>query len=666
MLATRAALRYARRTMRFASAVPVGLSLALFASACGKARVETPPPLPANYTAMCTEPADCVGGLSCLDGLPMTSGGLCTALCADADCPAGGRCETVVGAQLCLGLCTTGADCGRADLQCHRGVCTVRCGTDADCGVDALCEAGQCSGGACTRDDECGARGVCTLGRCETLPLVGEGEPCANATDCSDPLICLPPSAGGVCARRCADASECGDVFSRLCAPLAVDTDGDAAADAVASACADYADADGDTGSACSVDADCSTRACVEGECTEVCNDAGDCLLGHECLAARTLTGVTGTYSGCGYTPVTATTITDLPLGTTRLSAGALTAEYAFAVPNDAVSVTFVALQTTGAVPLPITFVDVESPTREALFSLANIGSWVDTPIRWIPSQTEEVATMLVPNTTTDRVTFRGGRHSVSIAIYPRFDGDTAAEEVELVARIKRAPAARITSGTIDLNIFCATTGITAANAPASSRLSQALDAFEAIYSARGIALGTVRYFDVAGTSFRVIDSTDGPTSELSQLFALSDGRSEQAVDIFLVDSIDGTRDGFTTLGVAGGIPGPPGTHGTGHSGVVVTFPAAGIGPPENVGEVLAHELGHYLGLFHNSESIRPCAAGTGPTAGAPCAPFGGGDVIADTTPGDMRNLMYWAASTGTVSLSAGQGYVLLRSAIVR
>ena len=318
-----------------------------------------------------------------------------------------------------------------------------------------------------------------------------------------------------------------------------------------------------------------------------------------------------------------------------------------------------------GALFNAITFVDVTSPTRESLFSLRDIGSWVDTPIRWLPSQTEEVATMLIPNTTADRVVFRGGRHVASAILYPRFDGDTASEEVRIAARIKRAPGGVISAGTLDLNIFCAATGITAASAPTSTRLAQALDSFEAIYATRGITLGTIRYYDVAGAGFRTIDTTDEPTSELAQLFALSAGRTEQAINLFLVDDINGMRDGFVTLGIAGGIPGPPGTHGTIHSGVVVTFPASGVGTPSVLGQIMAHEIGHYLGLFHNSESIRACAAGTGPTATLRCAPFGGGDVLADTAPSDTRNLMYWAAMGGT-TFSPGQGYVLLRSAIVR
>ncbi len=652
--------------MRFAWLLVVASSLAVPLSACGTdARIEMPPPMPPdepNYGSPCSGAGDCVGGLGCADVVP---GGLCTAICLDAACPGDGRCESLFGTPLCLGPCVSAEDCGRDELQCYGGVCTARCTADADCRDGALCNDGQCTGGACTRDEECGARGVCTAGRCATRPIGGEGAACGDATDCEAALVCLPPAAGGVCARRCTDSTACGDLFSLVCAPIAVDTDSDASPDTIASACTEYATADGTLGSACTSAAQCATRACVAGECTQVCDDAGDCLRGHECLTGRTLPGAAGTFSGCGYSPVAAPALVDVPLGTPRLSAVGTTADFVFAVPDDAVSVTLIARQTSGATPLPVTFIDVVSPTREALFSLEQIGRWMDTPVRWLPSETEQVAAMLIPNSTAERIAFRGGRHTVNVALFQRFAGDAAAETFEVLARVKRAPGARVASGTLDLNVFCATTGITAANAPTSSRLSQALDAFATIYATRGITLGTVRYIDVAATSFRVIDSVDGPTSELSRLFALSAGRTETAINVFLVDAINGTRDGFTTLGIAGGIPGPPATHGTIHSGVVVTFPAAAIGTPANVGETLAHELGHFLGLFHNTESARPCAVGVGPTASAPCAPFGGGDVLADTTLGDMRNLMYWAATGGT-TLSPGQGYVMLRSAIVR
>jgi hypothetical protein len=652
--------------MRFSSLFATALLLAAFLSACApEARIAAPPeppPVPPNYGSPCAGAGDCVGGLGCAD---IITDGLCTAVCTDAACPGEGLCEDLFGTRLCLGPCDTADDCGRDELQCFRGACRTRCGGDADCGAGAICDAGRCAEGTCTRDADCGARGVCTMGRCSTRPLGGEGAACADASDCDASLICLPPAAGGVCARTCVDSAACGDLFSRVCTPIAIDTDGNTTPDTVNSVCVDFASADGTLGSACTAATDCATRACVAGECTQVCDDAGDCLLGHECLPGQTLPGARGTFSGCGYTPATAVGTVDIPLGTPRLSAGGTTADFVFAVPSDAVSVSLVARQTSGTTPLPVTFVNVVSPTRTTLFSIDDISRWVDPPVRWLPTETEQAASMLIPNSTADRIAFRGGRHGVNVALFQRFEGDTAAETFEVLARVKRAPGARVTRGTLDLNIFCATSGLTAATAPTSTRLAQALDAFEAIYATRGITLGTVRYADVSGTSFRVIDTVDGPTSELARLFASSAGRTETAINVFFVDSINGTRDGFTTLGIAGGIPGPPATHGTLHSGVVVSFPSSAIGTAAKLGETLAHELGHYLGLFHNTESARPCAPGTGPTASVSCAPFGGGDVLADTTLGDRTNLMYWAATGGT-ALSVGQGYVMLRSAVVR
>lgn len=85
---------------------------------------------------------------------------------------------------------------------------------------------------------------------------------------------------------------------------------------------------------------------------------------------------------------------------------------------------------------------------------------------------------------------------------------------------------------------------------------------------------------------------------------ALSSGRSPRQVDVVLVSALAG---GVGLLGVSGGIPGPVGP--SGRSAVAVNMlESAGpdgvfdLAETRLLGETIAHEIGHYLGLFHPME----------------------------------------------------------------
>jgi len=78
----------------------------------------------------------------------------------------------------------------------------------------------------------------------------------------------------------------------------------------------------------------------------------------------------------------------------------------------------------------------------------------------------------------------------------------------------------------------------------------------------------------------------------------------------------------------------------------------------------MAHEVGHYLGLFHVRERLPACT-----TSGQmDCSPWGGVDPIADT-PTDETNaaryIMYWLAVGGNELLSPTQGLVWRRNPLV-
>ena len=84
--------------------------------------------------------------------------------------------------------------------------------------------------------------------------------------------------------------------------------------------------------------------------------------------------------------------------------------------------------------------------------------------------------------------------------------------------------------------------------------------------------------------------------------------------------------------------------HGSPHSGVALSWDDTGGGESDELlGLTLAHELGHYLGLYHTVEQ-------DGTTF----------DPIEDTSEDGSGNFMYWAY-TGESAISVGQKFVMLR-----
>ena len=644
-------------------------SLVALAAACGG----DPDPPASSYGDACGPDTPCTGDLSCVSEARFP-GGYCTEVC-DGTCSGDADCDDTFAPPLCLARCTSGDDC-RDEYQCWRGGCRPPCASDGECGgAGATCRIdGVCEGAECATRDDCGPGQACRDGACVEAPPdagieIPPGTPCADASDCTSG-VCLPPELGGVCSLECVDAEECFVFTTEAgCSPLPTDDDGDGTPDRARPVCVPAPPGAVGVGALCTSDEDCLARVCQDGQCSEVCDGDDDCVPGMRCTTLARA-GVPGaTYSGCGYPPISSTTIEEVDYGTFDVRAG-FGEDVRLASAPDAVSVTFQAEQV-GGFARELSFFSVVDPTGEEIFDVSQIVMAIDQPIRWIPVDTGESASLLVPNTTPDRVTFVPGVHEWNVGPIPDAPGDTTSVTLRLSALVKRAPGGAVTSGTIDLMVFlCGLRGgPTAGTAASNSRLQNSLARLDSILAPTGVAIGSVSYFDVSDTAFRVIDTTDGPTSELADLFRLSAGRSGRAVNVFLVRSITASGGGFRALGIAGGIPGPVGIHGTYHSGVVVSFDAGVVGSGatgENViGQIMAHEIGHYVGLYHSTEQRRPCGPGETP-AMDDCSPFGGGDQLADTTRGDDRNLMYWSIVGGGTNtrLSAGQGHVFRMSAL--
>jgi hypothetical protein len=210
------------------------------------------------------------------------------------------------------------------------------------------------------------------------------------------------------------------------------------------------------------------------------------------------------------------------------------------------------------------------------------------------------------------------------------------------------------TAGTLDLNLYFTGAGeITAAVAEEHPRIVKMLAELQTALAAAGIDIGEVRYLDAPAEAPSAIETTVGVDSDLAALLG-STPDAAAGINLFFVSTIVKTEliDGSTgvVLGIAGGVPGPPWLEmGSPHSGVAVSLDdTEGVldgedGPQEKLGSVAAHELGHYLGLYHTVEQD------------------GDFDHIDDTAEdSEAANLMYWAW-TGAVDLTPGQGFVMLR-----
>jgi hypothetical protein len=251
----------------------------------------------------------------------------------------------------------------------------------------------------------------------------------------------------------------------------------------------------------------------------------------------------------------------------------------------------------------------------------------------------------------------RGGCLALDPVAY--VDASGSVGDLHIVTRRGASSASRI-----DVNVFVVgSTDITDAEVMAAvARMSE-------VYVGGGAAMiGEVSMSTLAWDDPYV----DAEGEEADELRAAAIADNSRAINVLFVQDFNEVG----TLGIAAGIPGPNGIMGTVASGVIISVDTHLDGDgsallTDMMGETLAHELGHQIGLFHTSEDDGSEFDGIAdtPECDADFDVDGDGELTAEECESaDGRNFMFWTSSDEfrQDQMSATQSAVLRDSVIAR
>lgn len=202
-------------------------------------------------------------------------------------------------------------------------------------------------------------------------------------------------------------------------------------------------------------------------------------------------------------------------------------------------------------------------------------------------------ATAALPN--TPQVSLVPGSHSVVVqGVLDTIGGkipSTASMRVRIVAKTGMEQM----TGQLRLNLyFTGAGGLTAAQAETSSEVAAWMKTADQLLAQAGLTIVEVRYFDAPVHYADLVDFFP-PLDWLMMQMVEDPGANPKGINVYLVANAGGA------LGLAT-VPGAS-VHGTYQSGVTIALEAEGTYAP---GRIIAHEVGHFLGLFHSHDAVGP------------------------------------------------------------
>jgi hypothetical protein len=174
------------------------------------------------------------------------------------------------------------------------------------------------------------------------------------------------------------------------------------------------------------------------------------------------------------------------------------------------------------------------------------------------------------------------------------------------------------------------------------------------IWRAAGIEVREPVRFSVQGQQAQDLARVEvdpalaGESPMVARALALTALAPTGTLTLIVVADLAVVGPGYPIWALSAGIPVPPASG----AGVVVSAVLLAHDPVW-AGQVMAHEMGHALGLYHTTEAALDGAA--------PLT-----DQIDDTGDHDSGNLMFWSAVRGATALTEGQGSIARRSALAR